>query len=146
MHKYFLIAGAICIATISPTFAISVAPIAGVTKCVQLSHSTTCVAEQQESTSKVDWSVTCGTKNISVIGISMCALSSGSAGTASTSLLRGNENNNNCWCKMVSPAVSRWISSGLSSVACGRDCAGSCRRALEDNYTFRSEMFRYLSD
>ena len=145
MHKYFLIAGAICIATISPTFAISVMPIGGVTKCVQLSRSTTCVAEQQESTSKVDWSVTCGTKNISVIGISMCASSSGSAGTASTSLSRSDENNN-CWCKMVSPAVSRWISSGLSSVACYRDCAGSCRRALEGNSTFRSAMFSYLSD
>lgn len=145
MHKCFLIAGAICIATISPTFAISVMPIGGVTKCVQLSSSTTCVAEQQASTSKVDWSVTCGTKNISVIGISMCASSSGSAGTASTSLFRSNENKN-CWCKMVSPAVSRWISSGFSSVACHRDCAGSCRSALEDNSTFRSAMFSNLSD
>ena len=145
MHKCFLIAGAICIATISPTFAISVMPIGGVTKCVQLSSSTTCVAEQQASTSKVDWSVTCGTKNISVIGISMCASSSGSAGTASTAVSRSDENNN-CWCTMVSPAVSRWISSGFSSVACHRDCAGSCRRALEDNSTFRSAMFSNLSD
>ena len=140
MKKHLLIAGLICMATIPP--------VSAVTKCVKLSSSTTC-SNYSGATGQSNWSVTCG--GVSVQGVAFCgSQSGGSQGATSTTVTISStvDNNKYCWCKMVSPAVSRWVFHGAVTSAgyCANRCAHSCALYAQANASFRSAMFGSLSD
>ena len=141
MKKHLIIAGIICVASIPPAYA--------VTKCVRLSSSTTCV-RPYGSTGQSNWSATCG--GIEIQGVAFCgSQDGGSMGTTSETVTTSpaSADNKNCWCKMVSPAVSSWVFSYSGSYAgsCATTCAYSCATgAGQTNSAFRSALFSGLSD
>lgn len=144
MKKHLIIAGIICAASIPPA--------AAVTKCVALnSISTTCNVGY--SFARLDWSTTCKTNGIYVpiVGIAGCSSKNGGTiGTTSDSIPTSSTSDDNkyCWCKMVSPAVSRWVYYGSLSSAgnCAYNCSGSCVQYAIEKASFRSALFAILSD
>ena len=140
MKKHLLIAGLICVATIPPAMA--------VTKCVKLSSSTTC-PDYSGATGQSNWSATCG--GISIQGVAFCgSQNGGSAGATTDAVTTSSTSNDNkyCWCKMVSPAVSRWVFNlALASAGfCANRCAYYCAGIAQSSASFRSGLFSGLSD
>ena len=124
-----------------------------VTKCVALNSSTTCTYERP-GVNVADWTSTCTTNGVStpIKGIGICSANAGSTvGATATELEMSStvDENINCWCKMTSPAVSRWVfySSFTSPlVICAQSCAANCARIVQASASFRSAMFGSLSD
>ena len=142
MKKHLLIAGLICVATIPPA--------AAVTKCVkQPSSSSSTCSGLSAGNSQSNWSATCD--GVSVQGIAFCGSQDGVLTGATTDAVTTNltsDNNKYCWCKMVSPAVSRWVYaySDGSAGYCARNCAAYCARSAGSTASFRSALFSNLSD
>ena len=140
MKKHLLIAGLICVVAIPPAFA--------VTKCVKLNSSTKCSGGDVEYL-KPNWSANCD--GMTIQGVAFCgSQNGGSTGATSTTVTTSTTSDDNkyCWCKMVSPAVSRWVSrhTYASDGPCASICAGSCAYRAADNASFRSALFSNLSD
>ena len=140
MKKHLIIAGIICAATIPPTYA--------VTKCVKLTSSTTCTS-YSGATGQSNWSATCG--GIEIQGVAFCgSQKGGSSGETSETVTTSStgDDNMNCWCKMVSPAVSSWVFIDTARTAgdCGYNCADSCAFSARHDSDFRSGLFSGLSD
>ena len=140
MKKHLIIAGIICAASIPPAYA--------VTKCVKLTSSTTCTS-LSASAGQANWSVTCG--GIEIQGVAFCgSQDGGSTGTKSENVTSSRVGNNNyCWCKMVSPAVSSWVFHDVSSMSadeCPFLCPVYCANVAKANPPFRSALFSGLSD
>ena len=138
MKKHLIIAGIICAASIPPAYA--------VTKCVKLTSSTTCTSPSGNGS---NWSVTCG--GIEIQGVSFCGSQDGYAiGATSETVTTGltSDDNKNCWCKMVSPAVSSWVfnRSAPSAGNCAYNCAIGCAAYAQGKASFRSALFSGLSD
>ena len=138
MKKHLLIAGLICMATIPPAVA--------VTKCVKLTSSTTC---SNYSNSGSNWSATCG--DVPIQGVAFCGSQNGGSVGATTDAVttsRNADDNKYCWCKMVSPAVSRWVFYNASTSVgyCVYSCASACALYAQANPSFRSGLFGSLSD
>ena len=151
MKSKILITGAIlCAITTTSAHA--------VTKCVALNSSTTCTSSYSQYLDHTDWAATCTTNGVStpIRGIGICSSTKGVSTVATTTTATeldtsyGTEENNNCWCRMISPAVSRWVfgRSGLSAGDCATECAYSCAfNARDSNFpAFRSALFGSLSD
>ena len=148
MKSKILIAGAmLCAITTTGAHA--------VTKCVALKSSgTTCTSNYYSYQNKTDWAATCTTNGVStsISGIGICSSTDGGPmGATATELDRSStaDKNMHCWCKMTSPAVSRWVfyySSGASASYCGRYCAYYCAAGVQTNADFRSALFGSLSD
>lgn len=149
MKLKIILAGAIFCAMVA-------APAHAVTKCVALSGSgTTCTSDFRSYYNKTDWAATCTTNGVStpISGIARCSSTDGgSEGATATELdvsYTAGENMN-CWCKMISPAVSRWVfffSSGPGEDAsCNANCAASCANRVKNSATFRRALFGSLSD
>ena len=146
MKSKILIAGAIlCAITTTGAHA--------VTKCVALNSSTTCTSNSSSYTGHTDWAATCTTNGVStpISGIGICSSTSGSSvGQTATELDTSStaDENQNCWCKMTSPAVSRWVfrSSGPSAGLCARMCAYNCAGLVSGLASWRSALFGSLSD
>ena len=145
MKSKILIAGAIlCAITTTGAHA--------VTKCVALDSSTTCTYENP-GYNVADWTSTCTTNGVStpISGIGICSSTSGSsAGQTATELDTSSTTDDNkyCWCKMTSPAVSRWAfcSSSTSAGLCAQFCARYCARYVQERAALRSALFGSLSD
>ena len=126
-------------------------PASAVTKCVKLSSSTTC-SYVNPGNYVVDWTSNCTSSGTSVAisGISQCSSTSGSSvGQKATSLkISGGTDDKDCWCKMVSPAVSSWVFySGLGSASnCAANCAFDCAIYAAIHASFRSALFSGLGD
>ena len=127
-------------------------PASAVTKCVKLSSSTTC-SYVNPGTYVVDWTSNCTSSGTSVAisGISQCSSTSGSSiGQKATSLkISGGTDDKDCWCKMVSPAVSSWVfcSPHRSASSCANSCADACASGAQAyDAAFRSALFSGLSD
>ena len=140
MKKHLLIAGLLCVATIPPA--------AAVTKCVKLTSSTTCYNSNGDH-GQSNWSVTCG--GVSVQGVAFCgSQDGGSVGATSTAVTISTTSDDNkyCWCKMVSPAVSRWVfdHADASAYTCADSCAINCAYRPQGVASFRSALFSNLSD
>ena len=119
-------------------------PAFAVTKCVKLTPSTTCSGNSGDY-GQSNWSATCGGVPIQGVafGGSQDGGSIGATTDAVTISFTGNDNKY-CWCKMVSPAVSRWVFGGAEpSVGV---CAYYCVSAAHNNASFRSALFSNLSD
>ncbi len=127
-------------------------PASAVTKCVKLSSSTTC-SYVNPGTYVVDWTSNCTSSGTSVAisGISQCSSTSGSSvGQKATALkISGGTDDKECWCKMVSPAVSSWVfrSPHRSASSCANSCADACASGAQAyDAAFRSALFSGLSD
>ena len=143
ISKLFLIAGAmLCAITTTGAHA--------VTKCVALNSSTTCTIDDYER--HTDWASTCTTYGVStpVSGIGICSSTDGGSGyQTATELDTSNtpDDNKYCWCRMISPAVSRWVySAAPANIYCARTCANNCAINLYFYAGFRSRLFGSLSD
>lgn len=140
MKKHLLIAGLLC--------AVTIPPVSAVTKCVKLTPSTTCTSGNAES-GQLNWSVTCG--GILIQGIAGCSSKSISeVGTTSDTVPTSatTDNNRYCWCKMTSPAVSKWVSNidNVTASACAISCAANCASRLGAFPSMRAGLFGSLSD
>ena len=131
-------------------------PVMAVTKCVALNSSMTCETNSaQQYKYHTDWATTCTTNGVStpISGIGICSSTKGASqyvtatelelDTSSTS-----NGNKHCWCKMTSPAVSRWgfIFSYTSAGDCAINCAYACAIRFQSFAAFRSALFGSLSD
>ena len=140
MKKHLIIVGIIC--------AVTIPPAAAVTKCVKLTSSTTCTS-YSGATGQSNWSATCG--GIEIQGVALCgSQNGGSSGTKSENVTTSStsDDNKNCWCKMVSPAVSSWVYGATPPDAgtCADKCANSCMGIAQHFPAFRSALFSGLSD
>ena len=146
MKKYLLIAGLVCTVIIPPAGA--------VTKCVELNSSTTCTSNYTAYYNKTDWAATCNTNGVSIpiSGIGICSSTQGTQYQTAAELDRSStlDENINCWCKMTSPAVSRWVYVSTPTYAdgCFKLCAYYCANTIriQSSTSFRSALFSNLSD
>lgn len=96
----------------------------------------------------------CGDGNdIEIRGLAICANTTGTAGdTAETLFIIDPDEgeNGNCWCKMVSPAVSAWVLEGTYSTTeyCSSDCTDFCSRIIPEysGSAARDSMLNSLSN
>lgn len=114
-----------------PFIAFSLGEITAVnaaTKCVALTPGIKCTASGNESSA--DWSATCTTNGIStsIQGVASCSTQYGGSPLPGTSdTLSISSSADNCWCKMVRPAVSPWVFAfNAGSGACASSCATIC--------------------
>ena len=134
-------------------------PAHAVTKCVALNTlNTTCTSAESASSYSysTDWANTCTSNGIttSIKGVAACSSDiSGVGGTSSTLSISSNQDENvYCWCKMTSPAVSKWAfrDSYTHGVPCPEGCATSCATGLREGSStvtnFRRALFGSLSD
>lgn len=148
-------------------------------KCVALggeygAPETTCTTDWLSA--RADWTATCTTTyrrptpdpddyystteqvttpSFTVRGVAGCSKSGGTVGTTTKDILptlddKDNANNDECWCKMLIPAVSQWVylksytgNGGIGS--CAKSCAYRCGEAMTNNATFKATMFSVLS-
>ena len=146
MKKHLILIGVFSVAIIQSQ------PVMAVTKCVALNSSTTCTSDYDSYQNHTDWAATCTTNGVNtpISGIGVCSSTQGERFQTATELDTSEtaDENLNCWCKMTSPAVSRWVFSDVySSVGncislCARNCAGYVR--LDE--TIQSALFGSLSD
>ena len=147
------------IVMLSAILAVVSVPAAAVQKCVALGSRTTCTAPgglSRPPTGKADWSLTCRTNSTSVTvnGIGVCAGQVGNTTTPldsltistcfSTGSCPAEGEAVNCWCRMLSPAVSQWMHSGLSHTTeydCMRDCAAECYQYIINEQILRTALF-----
>ena len=146
------------IVMLSAILAVVSVPAAAVEKCVTLERDTTCTAPgrlSQPPTGKTDWELTCATndKSVTVSGIGVCAGQVGNTTpldslTISTCFSTGQcpaeGEAVNCWCRMLSPALSQWVYSGLryrSESECVNQCASTCYQYLIDKQALRNRLF-----
>ena len=137
MKKHLIIAGIICAASIPPA--------AAVTKCVKLTTSTTCTSASG-GYGQSNWSATCG--GIEIQGVSFCgSQDGGQMGAISENVTTSStaSDNKHCWCKMVSPAVSRWVYYSEFS-ECANNCVFYCSFGVRNGASIRSALFGSLSD
>ena len=147
MKKHLILAGVFSVAIVQSQ------PAMAVTKCVALNSSTTCTSDILQYDYHTDWAATCTTNGVStpISGIGICSSTSGSStGQTATELDTSStvDENLNCWCKMTSPAVSRWVFSRSTTSAdfCAKLCAHNCAGYIQVNAAFRSALFGSLSD
>lgn len=147
MKKHLILAGVFSVAIVQSQ------PAMAVTKCVALSSRTTCTSSSSQYDYHTDWAATCTTNGVNtpISGIGICSSTyAGSTAATATELdvSPTADENLNCWCKMTSPAVSRWVSGGSSGSAggCAQVCASFCALAVRDFAVFRSALFGSLSD
>ena len=146
ISKQFLIAGAmLCAITTTGAHA--------VTKCVALNSSTRCATDYTQYQGHTDWAATCTTYGVStpISGIGICSSTSGiSSGQTATELSTSSTGDDNryCWCKVTSPAVSRWVFriSSMSAGSCAQWCAHHCADGIRRDTAFWSALFGSLSD
>ena len=148
MKKHLILAGVFSVAIVQSQ------PAMAVTKCVALnSRSTTCLSDYSQYQYLTDWAATCTTNGVStpISGIGICSSKDGgSMGATATELDISStvDENLNCWCKMTSPAVSRWVfyTSLMSAADCAWNCAYFCAHRVQSPEAFRAAMFGSLSD
>ena len=142
--NFLIVAGIMCVAAIPPASA--------VTKCVKLSSSISC---NQFGGAGPEWTADCTVNGTSVPlrGVVGCSSTKGSSKYATATTLPisySADKNLNCWCKLVSPAVSRWVyvSSATSTESCATYCSGWCADEIfsSNKASFFSALFRNLSD
>ena len=148
ISKQFLIAGAmLCAITTTGAHA--------VTKCFALNSGmgTSCTSDYSQYEWRTDWAATCTTNRVStpISGIGICSSTKGASIYATaTELDTSSTVNDNmyCWCKMTSPAVSRWVFcySFGSAGDCAWQCARYCASSVQFVVDFRSALFGSLSD
>ena len=145
MKKHLMLVGVI-------TTVLTTTGAHAVTKCVALNSSTTCTSDSLQYRGHTDWAAACTTNGVStpISGIGICgSTDGGSIGATATELdISSTNGNKHCWCKMTSPAVSRWVfyASLVSAGDCAWNCAYLCAYNVQSPEAFRSALFGSLSD
>ena len=120
-----------------------------VTKCVKLTAGTTCTADTFVDAGQSDWTATCG--GVLISGIGFCSSQDGGTTGAASNVLTTSldeADNRYCWCRMLSPAVSRWVFyldfefPGRCAYYCARNCAGNAAGTA----VFRTALFSGMTD
>ena len=139
MKSKIIIAGLVCIITAPPAPA--------VTKCVALNSSTTCEANYGLYQNHPDWSAICTTNGVStpISGIGVCSSTKGSSYQTATELDISStaDDNKYCWCRMISPAVSHWISA--TSFASNDECSQNCAYECGDRIVYGNAVFHMVN-
>ena len=119
-------------------------PAYGFDGCVALSTSSSCSFGSGRG---LDWSGSCTTMGVSTSlrGVGVCAATSGSMGDTSGGLSLSSRLDDNvyCWCKLVVPAVSNWVTVGLdgrSYSECAMNCAAACASNLRTVSSMRNAL------
>ena len=146
------------IVMLSVILAVVSVPAAAVQKCVALGSGTTCTAPGERSelpTGRSDWDLTCRTNSTSVAvhGIGVCAATDGPTSSPVNSLFTSkcfstgscpaSGDAVNCWCRMVSPALSQWVHSGVkyrSEAQCMYGCAAACYQYIINEQILRTAL------
>lgn len=156
--------------TLTAVGAILSTPASAVQKCVALDkNDTQCTSSYSSYRGKANWEATCTTNGVSVPikGIAACSQDAGPVPGATnfddsnvdiellpTVYSNGNYNNNECWCRIISPAISRWVYTGMT-YADGSDCSYNCAKECaymiadkrsEASYDFRRSLFSKMSN
>lgn len=144
MKKHLIIAGIICTGIIQTTNAAY--------KCIGLNNQSRDACTSASSTGE-SWSATCS--GIPIRGIAMCDHHTDNPEMGSTTenltLINTSAPTPICWCKMISPAISQWVSP-ITTVSSGSNCpyfcAQNCIKTLENRSAelFRIRLFSNLSD
>ena len=147
------------IVMLSVILAVVSVPAAAVQKCVALGSGTTCAATgglSRPPTGKADWELTCRTNSTSVAvhGIGVCAATDGTTSSPVDSLYTSKCFSTGscpasgdaviCWCRMLSPALSQWVYSGLhyrSEAQCMYNCAADCYQYIINEQILRTALF-----
>ena len=129
--------------TLTATCAILTAPASAVQKCVALDVGASCRADSVDS-GGIYWDMTCNpeTSNpVYVGGIGVCAqdLGYGDYDVLSDDEFRvvstdaTSVNLKSCWCRVLTPFVSKWILSYTytASLQCAKYCAQQCAGDIE---------------
>lgn len=115
-------------------------------KCVAtLSSSQSCQIDSKIGF--IGWQVTCG--QMKLIGTGACSnISGGKIAAQADNIPAANSSDINkfCWCRMMSPAVSKWIFSyPFSSAAeCAYGCGYRCGADMNTSVAARSAIFKDL--
>ena len=129
--------------------AMAAAPAHAVVTCVALGSNTMC---SSQGSGGGEFRSACTTNGIQVDvkGVIGCSEDEGSIGATQSGLTVSSGNlNYQCWCRMISPAVSSWVLAGKqgdNTGQCVSRCAAACAQKLESSTTFRSAMFSNLSE
>lgn len=126
--------------------------IAAVQKCVSLqaTENYTSLFGSAVEVKCADWGAIGSTSKITVEGVGVCSNNAGTSSTRDNLSFDTSSTTNNkyCWCKMISPAISKWVYSGgnkTSEATCLRDCAANCAAAMQYS-NYRGYFFSNLTD
>ena len=121
-----------------------------VTQCIKLAVPTVCNTTN-DCYNTSDCTVNCDTTTVTVVG--RCSSSAGvvDTGVATNITINSTASSNiYCWCMMVAPAISKWVSryTYTSADNCAINCARGCRNALifdnDTDRSFRTTLFSNL--
>lgn len=109
------------------------ASFAGVSIGVPLSEDASCNFALIGANYNSDWSTTCtlsGYPSVTVSGIGICSDNNGEVGEVYDGQLK--IGGATCWCRMLLPVVSKWVSNGTHETEsdCYRICAYRCASSL----------------
>lgn len=109
------------------------ASFAGVSIGVPLSEDASCNFVAMGEGYKSDWSTNCnlsGYPSVAVSGIGICSSYKGESGEVYSGQLQ--IGGATCWCRMLLPVVSKWVSNGTheTEASCYSNCAYRCVNAL----------------
>lgn len=128
----------VCVTLLTPAYS--------AVKCIPHTSYPSCGTLSVEE-SQTDWSMDCdGFGSISgssiVKGVGLCSNKFADTGTFSDSITFSKNASENvyCWCKMLSPVVSKWTSAG-DYVSTYEDCALSCAASCTDLSMMISPFF-----
>ena len=141
MKKHLILVGVI-------TTVLTTTGAHAVTKCVALGSSTTCEANYGLYQNHPDWSAICTTNGVStpIKGIGVCSSTKGASAYATATELEMSsaaDNNKYCWCRMISPVVSHWISA--TSFASNDECSQNCAYECGDRIVYGNAVFHMVN-
>lgn len=133
-------------------FALCLSYANAVVQCVKLDPATVCTTSN-DCYNVADCSVDCDITPVVLVG--QCGSVSGTADVSTldnVTISATTTNNKYCWCKIVSPAVSKWVYryEYSASSSCFQQCARGCRNAMIFNsatdISFRTVALGTLTD
>ncbi len=117
------------------------------TRCVQL-NANTAGASAVNTEWQSDWTVT-EANGVKLLGVGVCASTGTNTtvqGTVTTSLSYSG-GRHSCWCRMVSPAVSKWAFYlyYVDVEQCAQRCNFRCGEYAQQNAVFRAALFNSIN-
>ena len=131
-------------------YTVTISPATAVSTCIPLTPDDSC-SFSFVSYGGPDWESYCAGTTATFIGVGICSSQTGTAtGTTSDTIETSATvaDNHNCWCKMTSPAVSRWVFvyNNSNYFQCNQSCTSYCMSGLTQDFDFISAIFSNLTD
>lgn len=136
------------ILTITALCGIFAVPAGAVQKCVALDVDVI-PTEVLYTEGLADWSVVY--PDVTIRGIAVCSNISADEHSTSNTLEYSTYNaelNSECWCRMISPAVSLWVytTSQDDGAYCAETCPRICANRTKNMTGFRASLFSNLNN